>query len=193
MNRRTLPRLRPGERLLWQGAPAWGGVACRALHIRVIGLYFAALTLINMAIIHETVGNGWPVVQAGTPTAIAGVVTVCVLLLIAAICAHSTNYILTTERVILQYGLALPATLSIPLHRIAEVAIRLRPDHTGDIALRLKDRRAISWRKLWPHARPLRWLAAEPMLRDIPHADCLAPLFHRTLTCAPQAPVKQAA
>ena len=32
-----------GERVLWQGAPSWRGVARRTLHTRKIAGYFAAL------------------------------------------------------------------------------------------------------------------------------------------------------
>ena len=41
---RGLPELLPqGERILWQGAPAWKPLALRALHVRAVLAYFALL------------------------------------------------------------------------------------------------------------------------------------------------------
>ena len=43
---RGLPAmLPPGERLLWQGNPAWRSLAIRAYHVRKVALYFAVLVL----------------------------------------------------------------------------------------------------------------------------------------------------
>ena len=32
-----------GERILWQGAPAWGSIARRVFHLRKVALYFGVL------------------------------------------------------------------------------------------------------------------------------------------------------
>ena len=179
---RALPPLAPDERLLWRGAPAWRSVARHVFHAPLVAAYFILLTLADMAITRVSDGMGWPVVHAAVPTVISGAGCVLILLALSWAVERTTNYVLTTERIVLQFGIALPATLSIPLHRIAGSAARVRRDHTGDIALRLKEQGKLSVPKLWPHVRPWSLRAAEPMLRDIPRVGELAPLLCRVLS-----------
>ena len=179
--------LAPGERVLWHGAPAWKGVARRVYRIPVVVAYFAGLTLLNMAINRLAEGGGWPVVRGGAPTALMGVGCVLILAALAWTVRRTTRYTLTTRRMILQYGVALPATLVIPLHRIASSAVRVHADHTGDVALGLfpGERLGVPYFKLWPHARPWQMRAPQPMLRGVPQAAMLAPLLTQALTaCA---------
>lgn len=178
---RAAPPLLPGEQVLWQGAPVWRSVARRVFRVPVVAGYFVLLTLVDMAIIRAHEGPGWPAAAASVPTVLSGGACVLVLLALSWGVGRTTSYILTTERVILQFGMALPATLSIPLHRIAASSARLRRDGTGDIALHLKERGGLGFAKLWPHVRPWRFRAPEPMLRDLPHAGALTPLLCRAL------------
>lgn len=178
---RPLPDLAPGERLLWRGAPAWRSVARHVFHLRAVAAYFVLLTLADMAITRVYEGPGQAVLQAALPTALSGGACVLILAGLAWAVGRTTSYVLTTQRVVMQFGVALPATLSIPLHRIVASSVRVRRDHTGDIALRLSERGSLTVPKLWPHARPWRFGAPEPMLRDVPHVGAVAPLLCRCL------------
>jgi hypothetical protein len=182
----TLP-LAPGERILWQGAPSWRAVACRVFHVRAVAAYFALLILLNIATIRAATGPGLPALRGGASTAV--IAAACLLILAGLACAvgRTTRYTLTTRRVILQFGIALPATLMLPLHRIAASAVAIRADHSGDIALQLYPGEQIAWIKLWPHVRPWRFRAAQPMLRDVPRAAILATLMTHALTCSAEA------
>jgi hypothetical protein len=181
---RRLPLLAPDEPLLWQGAPAWRSVAWRLFRLPWVAAYFVGLTLIDMAITRRAEGTGAPVLHAAVPTLVSGALCVAVLAALAWGIGRTTRYTLTPRRLILQYGVALPATLGIPLHRIASVSARVRDDHTGDICLRLKERGGLTAARLWPHMRPWRFGAPEPMLRDLPGAGQLLPVLCRTLEAA---------
>lgn len=178
---RDLPDLLPGERILWQGKPAWRSVARRVFRWPLVAGYFTVLTLVDMAIIRAHEGPGWPVVDAAKPTVLSGVACVLVLLGLAWAVGRTTTYVLTTQRVVMLFGVALPSMLSIPLHRVAATSARVRRDHTGDIALRLKEGEGLTFAKLWPHVRPWRLGRTEPMLRDLVQVGAVAPLLCRAL------------
>ncbi len=56
----------------------------------------------------------------------------------AWVCARSTTYTITTERCVLRFGVALDATLSVPLHRVASVSLAMKAEGAGNIPLALK-------------------------------------------------------
>lgn len=178
---RPLPPLAPGERLLWQGTPEWRGIARRVFFVPVVALYFTALTLVNLLIVRMSEGGGWPAVQAAVPTVLAGGACVLILVALSWAAGRTTRYVLTDRRVVMQFGLALPATLSVPLHRIAAAAVRVRGNGTGDISLRLQPGAGVTYAKMWPHARPWRLRSPEPMLRDLPQAAVVAPMLCRVV------------
>lgn len=67
--------------------------------------------------------------------------------------ARTTLYTVTSQRVLMQYGVALTATLALPMRLIGAVAVS--DGCPGDVAIRLKPGQAIGFAKLWPHAPPL--------------------------------------
>lgn len=89
----------------------------------------------------------------------------------------------------LQYGVALTATLSIPMRVIGCVAVSDGP--AGDVPVRLKPGNVISYLKLWPHARPWRMRRPEPMLQALPEAAHVAALLSRTVAAAQAAGMAQ--
>ena len=177
--------LADGERVLWQGGPDWRALALRLLHVRLVAAYFAGLTLLDIGIIRNAEGPGLDALTAAVPTMVSGAACVALLAGLAFAVARTTRYTVTTRRVVMQFGVALPSTLMLPLHRIAEAGVRVRRDHAGDITLRLYPGEGIGYAKLWPHARPWRLRGAEPMLRDVPRAAELAVrLSHALTSCA---------
>lgn len=169
-----MSKLMSGERLIWQGRPDWRAVARDVLHIRILAGYFALMLIWEFA---ADRADGWSPLD----TLWRGVglfVTSLVMLSVCAGCAwaiaRTTRYTVTTERCILNYGVALTATLSVPLRRIASVAVDARSDNKGDILLTPKPGPRLRYLKLWPHARPWRWSRAEPMLRGVAKAMTVA-------------------
>ena len=164
----------PGERVIWQGRPDWRAVARDVLHVRILAAYFAVMLLWEFA---DDRANGWRPLDTlwrGTGLVVTGLVVLALCAGFAWAIARTTWYTVTTERCILEYGVALTATLSVPLRRVARVAVDARNDGKGDILLTPKPGQQLRYVKLWPHARPWRWSRAEPMLRGVPDVVAVA-------------------
>lgn len=172
-------RLGPGERIVWQGAPGFWPLALRLYHVRLVAGYCGIVLVADMV---QARLHGLGAVET-MHAAIPGVLTLAgavgIFALLALGSARTTRYTLTDRRVVMQCGLALPATLSVPLPLIAAVSVRVRGDGTGDVTLRTKAGSAPGFLKLWPFARPWRFLAAEPMLREVASAGYVAGLLSR--------------
>lgn len=176
MNLHDVRDLLPGERVLWQGRPSSRALARDVLHVRLVALYFA-LFLIWDAYQDRSHGLGpVPTLLAGLPLLALGMVMLLACAVLAWACARSTRYTITNQRCILSYGLALTATLSVPLRRVRTVSVTLRGDGTGDIPLALKPGRKLAFLKLWPHTRPWHFQQPQPMLRGVCNAAHVAAL-----------------
>jgi Bacterial PH domain len=180
-----LPEALPaGESVLWQGRPQWQGLAVRAFHVRKIAIYFALLVIWRLA---SAWSDGESVILAARSAAwllLPGVCACAVLGGLAWLCARTTRYMITTRRVILQFGIALPMTLNVPFRIIGSAALKCFRDGTGDIPLALTGSDRIAYFLLWPHARPWRAARAEPMLRAIVEAEKVAGVLSAALATA---------
>ncbi len=171
---RGLPGLLPaGEQILWQGAPDWKRLALTAFHVRGVGLYFVALALWAMI-----AGSG---ASGIVTTFVAGALCIGLLYLFAWMVARSTVYTLTNKRVVLRMGVALPKCVNIPHAIIANAAVKQHGDGSADIPLQLKGPDRMGYLMLWPHARPWKIAAAEPMLRAVPDGEAVAAKLARAL------------
>ena len=182
-------RLAPGEEAIWRGGPDWRPIAARVFHARVVAAYFLALTAADLTgawLRGMTADAG---LQAAVPGMLTGMATLLILTVLAWATARTTRYTVTTRRVVMQFGIGLPATLTLPLPRIAEASVRIHADHAGDIALRLYPGERVGIVKLWPHARPWRVANAQPMLRCVPQAAMVAAPLCRALAEARRAAV----
>ena len=167
--------LAPGEQILWEGSPSFGALAIGVFHVRPIVSYFVLISAVAQA---RALGHHVPYVAAIMPQ-----VTGAGLLCAASYgVARSTKYIITTNRVILRFGLALPRTLSIPFKQIASMAVSVGADQRGDIALVLRGGNRMPYLKLWPHARPWHLRRPQPMLRSCEAAGTVASLLARSLS-----------
>ena len=169
-----------GERVVWQGRPDWRAVARDVLHIRILGAYFALMLIWEFA---ADRADGWSPLDTlwrGTGLFVTSLVALSLCAGFAWAIARTTRYTVTAERCVLHYGVALTATLSVPLHLVASVAVDARHDGRGDILLTPKPGPRLRYTNLWPHARPWRWTSAEPMLRGVPNVVAVA-------TCISQA------
>ena len=172
---RGLPgNLPPGETLLWQGAPNWRRLARDAFHTRLVGIYFAAL--VAWALIDGTLFG----IAATALVAFAGIG---VLHLLAWLSARSTVYSITSRRVVLRFGIALPKCVNLPFSAIATAQLAQNPDGTGDIALALTSR-GLGYASLWPHARAWALSNPEPMMRSLPDAAKVAKLLAEACAAA---------
>lgn len=164
---RGLPApLPPGEAMLWQGAPEWRTLARTAFHTRTVALYFAVLIVLAAA----GVALGQATMTGLIATIAAAGLGLGLLHLLAWATARSTVYTLTSRRIVIRSGVALPTCINLPFSMIGTARIALRPDGTGDLPLALAGGGKLAYTHLWPHARPWKIRQPEPMLRALPDA-----------------------
>lgn len=176
-----LPR---GETLLWQGAPDWWKLAQRAFHLRSVAVYFAALIVWRGA---ATALGGASLAQATQQAlwlAIVAAMVLGLLVALAILTSRTSVYTITSKRVVLRFGVALPKAINIPFTIIENAALKGFSDGSGDLALRLTAPNKIAYFLLWPHARPWKLAAPEPSLRAVPNAAEVAKLLGDALKAA---------
>lgn len=172
---RGLPEDLPqGERLLWQGSPRWQDMAWHAFHVRKVIVYFVLLTVLQgvMAILlgetfAEAVRPAFWLLPMGGFAAL-------ILMAIAYWSARTTIYTITSRRIAMRIGMALPLTLNLPFTQIDGAGLRLYASGAGDIPLSLQGKDRLAYLILWPHARPFRFKKPEPMLRAVPEGEKIA-------------------
>lgn len=180
-----LPGIPPeGEHILWQGSPDWRRLARLAFHTRLVAGYFAALA--GWALLTALVQG---VHAAGDLTGVAmtilvGLIGVALLHLLAWGSARTTIYTLTNRRIVLRIGMALPKCINLPLGLIGAVDIAAHKDGSGDILLTLTGQQRLGYLALWPHVRPWKLAAPQPMLRAVPGAPDIAALIARACLAA---------
>ncbi len=179
-------RLASVERTLWEGSPSFTSMVVRLYHIRAVATYGVLLTFADLvqAKLHGL--TLWPALAAMVPGTLTMLGSVAIFAALAWCSARTTHYTITSHRVIMQCGLALPKTISIPLTQIAGVAVRVRADGTGDVTLKPRPGSKLVFLKLWPFTRPWHFRAPEPMLRDVPGAGYVGSMLGRTVATAAQ-------
>lgn len=175
---RGLPAHLPaGEAMLWQGTPNWWALARDTFHVRKIAIYFAALLTWDVV---STLHDGQALEAQAVPMLqLAGLAAVA-LGLIGGFCyavSRTTVYTITSRRLVIRTGIALPKTINIPFARIASAGVKLRQDATGDILLTPMATDKIAYLLLWPHCAGFRLSHARPMLRSVAEAAGVARLL----------------
>ena len=171
---RGLPaKLPAGETILWQGSPDSAALAIGAYKANWIFGYMMVLALWRTA-------RAWA--DGGFPVGIATLIPYLVLAaavygavrLMAWAQARASIYTITTDRIILRIGAALPVTYTIPFRRMAAAHLEVKPDGTGTIAVEISEGLRLSYAVLWPHLRPGHGRQPQPALRCIPGATAVA-------------------
>lgn len=161
-------QLPAGERMLWQGQPSWQALAIRVFHVRKIAIYFAAILIWRLA---SGWMDGWSLASAAgfvlwfLPVALAAVA---IPSLLAWLYARTSVFTITSRRVVMRFGVALPWSLNLPYRTIESAAVSVQKDGTADLAISLTGLGRISYLHLWPFARPWWINRAQPMMRGLP-------------------------
>lgn len=173
-----LPEALPaGEVLLWQGAPEWSEIAQRVFMMRWVGGYFVALALWEILNVTLQGGVAVEVIVPVMLLVLAGAVAIGILALLAKIVARTSVYSITSRRLVMRVGVALPITINIPFVALAGASLRNRKDGAGDIVLELLPSHRISWIALWPHCGGWSFGRPKPMLRGIANAAEVAEIL----------------
>ncbi len=180
-----LPESLPaGEKILWQGAPAWQRLAYDAFHLRKLVVYFLIILIIQST---YTLGGGQTLTQAAIAAAgltASAMLAVGLFGLIAWLMARASLYTITDKRLVMRIGAAISLNINIPFQQIDAAALRLNQDGSGDIPLTINQEQRISYFLMWPHVRPWQFKKPEPMLRGIPCASEIAEKLSEALQVA---------
>ena len=191
---RGLPgQLPAGETLLWQGEPDLAAMMVRVFHVRKVAIYFGLLAAWRFAIVSHDGASPSVAATAALLLVGLGLAAVLILFTIAFLVCRTTVYSITSRRVVMRIGVALPITFNLPFTVIGSAAVKLNPDGTGSIPLSLTSSNRLSYLVIWPHARPWRIARAEPTLRLIPDAAAVAQLLAKAVAEALPDTIQQAA
>lgn len=180
--------LPPGESLLWQGSPRWWSLARRAVRVDLVALYFCAIAAWQAIAAFASQRNWLAVGHAVRIPLLLGAIATGILALVAWAAARATVYSVTSRRIIIRHGIALPMSLNLPFRHIQSAALRTFGDGSGEITLRMLKPQRIGYLLNWPHVRSGHYLQPQACLRAL--AD--APLAAQVLTAALQASVRDA-
>jgi hypothetical protein len=178
---RGLPELPPsGEKILWQGAPSAWEIAKRVFHIRAAALYFLLLAVWRVAAYLRGGDSQGALVAAVSllPIMLAGLG---LLALLAWLCARTSVYTITSKRVVMRIGIALPMAINIPFNVIGAASLRVSPNGAGDIALVPVGAGRMAYSNLWPHVRPWRLGNPQPLLRGLPDVNDVAAVLAKAM------------
>lgn len=176
--------LPPGERILWQGSPDRRVLARTTFHTRMIAGYFALLVLWAMgSALVAGVRSPGDLMGVGM-TATLGIVGVGLLHLLSWGSARTTIYTLTSRRIVMRIGIAVPKCINLPLSLIGSVDLAAHTDGSGDLPLTILGAPKLGYLALWPHARPWKLVTPQPMLRAVPDAERVAAMIARACLAA---------
>ena len=175
---RGLPSpLPPGERIVWVGGPDRREFARQVFHVRAVAAYFAVIALWQAGTAFADGGNWADASGRVAVLALACAATLGILHGLAWLAARTTVYTITTARIVMRIGSALPKTIDVPFGIIENADLDLGRNGTGNIALDVGRESKVAYALLWPHARPWHVRDPKPMLRAIPDAERVAGLL----------------
>lgn len=185
--------LPPGEQVLWQGAPQWWSMARTAFHVRKVAFYFAAMLALRIAV-QVVEGQSLLTAIAGSAGLFAVALAGLGLLMLLGWLSHRTTYYaITSRRVVMRVGIALPIVVNLPLRDIHAAGLHVYRDGTGDLPIKLGDDVRLAYAILWPHVRRWHFRHPEPMFRAVPDALQVAQILSQALAAASGVPVQWSA
>ena len=179
---RGLPENLPaGEKILWQGAPAWRVLAKDALHVRKVLFYFGILLMWRLVSARADGDSLYQALVSAVPLLSVATAGLIVLTALAWLLARSTVYTITNRRLVMRFGIALPMTVNVPFGVVESVASTVDANGYGGIALKLSGDDRIAYLNLWPHARRWQFARPQPMLRSIPDVASVSEIISNAL------------
>ena len=180
-----LPELPPqDEKILWQGNPSRNSMAVHVFHVRKIVIYFGLLMAFQLASgLYD--GTAASVIAGDLAVLLAGS-TLCLVLLagLAWGYSRSTIYTVTSRRLVMRHGIALPMSINIPFSKIDAAQMVEHANGTGTITMQITDDNRLAWLALWPSVRPWSFKSPQPALRCIENPRSVASLIAATIAAA---------
>ena len=155
------------EVLIWQGRPEANAIAIRAMYLWYVVAYLLGLVVLRTGylIMGDAPISEWSALLAWQ--LLASLFIVGVIVGLSALYGKTTIYSLTTRRLILRTGAAVPIHVNFPLEQIASADLKVFSDGTGDIALKLENSDKLYWLLLWPNVRSWWVRPLQPLLRGL--------------------------
>ena len=175
-----------GEQVLWQASPSWDAMAKRVFQVYTAALYF--LILIVAHLIYRVM-DGAPLSMLTGTLAWQGrlaLAVVGILAIMSKLYAASTLYTITSRRLIIRSGVALPMIVNLPLTKVESAGLRRLRDGTGDISFLPVEGTKVFWLMLWPNVRPLHFSRVQPLLRGVEDPDAVARLLVNVIEDIPK-------
>jgi hypothetical protein len=160
-----------GERLIWQGRPDWRRLAINSFHVRKVAIYFAGLVIAQGAwkIAHgASLGEALHAVPLMTGL---GLLACAILVAFAYASARTTHYTLTSKRILLKVGIALPVIINLPLRQIDGASFAATGNGCGTVCFKTGGSTRLAYLLLWPHAKPWNFTKPQPAFRDVADVD----------------------
>jgi len=169
-----------GERVLWQQSPGWRPFSRRVFLIDKIGFYFLVVVGWVAGSAYLSTGEFFGVLRALAWSVPPALGVLMVLTIISWLYARTTTYTITSERVVIQSGLAVPAAVNLPFSKISSADMKTFRDNTGDIELTLSGQRLL-YSMLWPNARFFRLKRPTPVMRAVQQPQKVAEILGQAL------------
>jgi hypothetical protein len=157
-------------------------------------VYFGALLLARIVFgVQE--GQSAAVIAASCAwLATLGATAAGLLALLAWLAARATVYSITTGRLILRFGVAVPITINIPYALVQSADLKSFKDGSAELSVGLSAQQRVGWLVTWPHVRPGYFSHPQPCMRGLRNAAEAAAILAKALEaeagqCA-AAPVK---
>jgi len=183
---RGLPEALPdGERILWQRSPAWRPYARRVFQLYKAALYFGVLVA-WVAISAAGDGGADAALRSLAWTLPPALGVLAILALLGWLYARTTIYTVTDKRLVIQSGLAVPASINLPFSRVQSADLKAFADGTGDIELEITGDRVL-YSMLWPNLRLFRLTRPKPVLRALTQPQQAAEMLGEALQLTQQA------
>jgi hypothetical protein len=173
--------LPPGETLLWQGSPARWPLARQALRLVPVAIYFGVLLVWQCVSALRSHDSLQQVAHAIAIPLLLGAAVLGLLSLIGWAAARATVYSITSHRVVIRHGIALPMSLNLPFVHISSASLGMHGDGTGDVALTLSKPQRVGYLLSWPHVRPGHYIQPQPTLRALADAPRAAQVLAAAL------------
>lgn len=179
---RGLPGILPaGERMIWQGSPQWRSFLVHALHVRWVIGYFAVITAWRFVSALDDGLSPLAAVSSALWLMPLWLAVIAVLAGYAFAVARTTIYTITSNRLVIRFGVALQMAVNVPFTTVASADLRLLGDGTGQIPLTLDGDLRLAYLVMWPHARFGQFINPQPMIRSIADPQGVAAILAAAL------------
>lgn len=172
---RGLPEVLPeDEKLLWQGQPSATGLLFGAFRLRWIIGYFVLTTFARLTYLASIEASPIEMNSVALTSLLTCILATLVLSGIAFAMSRAAVFSITTKRVVIRHGVALPKFVNAPFAVMKSAQLKRRSVRIGDIALQMEEAGRTPYLHLWPFAKPFHYSSPQPMLRSVKDPEAVA-------------------